>query len=194
MRLDGEDVSVASVAERADRGMSYVPEDRLATGIAAGLPVETNLLLRLYRDRRLRLGPIIRYDRAADIVERLIDTYDIRGVRPGLPTSALSGGNIQRAILAREISRRPSVLVAAGPTRGLDVAATMAVRRMLSDARVEGLAVLLISEDLDELLAISDRLVVMFEGRLVGGFDIADASVERIGELMAGVGVEKAPA
>ena len=192
--LDDEDISQASVAERADRGMSYVPEDRLATGIAAGLPIETNLLLRLYRDRSLRLGPIIRYDRAAGIVKRLIDTYDIRGIRPGLPTSALSGGNVQRAILAREISRRPSVLVAAGPTRGLDVAATMAVRQMLSDARDKGLAVLLISEDLDELFAISDRLAVMFKGEIVGVFNIADASVERVGELMAGVGVEKAPA
>ena len=192
--LNGEDISQASVRERADLGMSYVPEDRMATGIAAGLPVETNLLLRLYRDPSLRLGPIVRYDRATDIVEGLIETYDIRGIRPGLPISALSGGNIQRAILAREISRRPSVLVAAGPTRGLDVAATMAVRQMLSDARDNGLAVLLISEDLDELLAISDRLVVMFKGAIVGGFDIADASVERIGELMAGVGVEKGSA
>ena len=190
--LNGVDISQGSVADRADRGMSYVPEDRLSTGIAAGLPVETNLLLRLYRDPSLRLGPIVRYDRAADIVKGLIDTYDIRGIRPGLPTSALSGGNIQRTILAREISRRPLVLVAAGPTRGLDVAATMAVRQMLSDARDRGLAVLLISEDLDELLAISDRLVVMFKGELVGAFDIADASIEQIGELMAGVGVEKA--
>ena len=188
---DGE-ISQASVADRADRGMSYVPEDRLATGIAAGLPIETNLLLRLYRDPSLRLGPIVRYDRTADIVKTLIDTYDIRGIRPGLPTSALSGGNIQRAILAREISRRPSVLLAAGPTRGLDVAATMAVRQMLSDARDGGLAVLLISEDLDELFAISDRLAVMFKGEIVGGFNIADASVERVGELMAGVGIEKA--
>ena len=168
MWLNGEDISQASVRERADLGMSYVPEDRMATGIAAGLPVETNLLLRLYRDPSLRLGPIVRYDRATDIVEGLIETYDIRGIRPGLPISALSGGNIQRAILAREISRRPSVLVAAGPTRGLDVAATMAVRQMLSDARDNGLAVLLISEDLDELLAISDRLVVMFKGAIVG--------------------------
>ena len=192
--LNGEDISQASVRERADLGMSYVPEDRMATGVASGLPVETNLLLRLYRDPSLRLGPIVRYDRATDIVEGLIETYDIRGIRPGLPISALSGGNIQRAILAREISRRPAVLVAAGPTRGLDVAATMAVRQMLSDARDDGLAVLLISEDLDELLAISDRLVVMFKGAIVGGFDIVNASVERIGELMAGVGVEKGPA
>ena len=189
--LDDEEISQASVRERADLGMSYVPEDRMATGIAAGLPIETNLLLRLYRDPGLRLGPIVRYDRSTPIVEGLIETYDIRGIRPGLPTSALSGGNIQRAILAREISRRPSVLVAASPTRGLDVAATMAVRQMLSDARDDGLAVLLISEDLDELFAISDRLVVMFKGAIVASFDVADASVERIGEFMAGVGVEE---
>ena len=192
--LSEQDISRASVVDRADRGMSYVPEDRLTTGIAAGLPIEVNLLLRLYRDPNLRLGPIVRYDRAEEIIKGLIDIYDIRGVRPGLPTSALSGGNIQRAILAREISRRPSVLVAASPTRGLDVAATMAVRRMLLHARQDGLAVLLLSEDLDELFAISDRLVVMYEGAIVGGFDIGEASVERIGELMAGVGVEKRPA
>jgi simple sugar transport system ATP-binding protein len=188
VRLHDRDVTHESVATRVDLGISYVPEDRLATGVAPGLPVEDNLLLRSYRDETLRRGPLL-LPRAANAAARsLIEEYDIRGVRPGLPASALSGGNIQRLIFAREISRHPSVVIAASPTRGLDVGATMTARRVLGDARTAGLAVLLISEDLDELVAMSDRLVVMYRGRLVGAFARAEASVEILGELMAGVG------
>ena len=187
--LDEEDVSRRSVAYRCDNGMSYIPEDRMATGVAAGLSIEDNLMLRSYRDPAFRRGPILNYGRAQKIARSLIQEFDIRGIRPGVPASALSGGNIQRAILAREISRRPSLMLAASPTRGLDVGATMAVRQALADGRDNGLAVLLISEDLDELLSISDRLIVMFKGRIVGTFAVADASVERLGELMAGVGI-----
>jgi len=146
-------------------------------------------MLRSYRDPALRLGPLLNYSRAREIARNLIREFDIRGVRAGVPASALSGGNVQRAILAREIHRRPSLLVAASPTRGLDVGATEAVRRALADGRNDGLAVLLISEDLDEVLSLSDRLIVMFKGRVVGTFAVADASVGRLGELMAGVGI-----
>ncbi len=189
IRLHTEDISRRSAAYRCDNGMAYIPEDRMATGIAAGLSIEDNLMLRSYRDPALRLGPLLNYSRAREIARNLIREFDIRGVRAGVPASALSGGNVQRAILAREIHRRPSLLVAASPTRGLDVGATEAVRRALADGRNDGLAVLLISEDLDEVLSLSDRLIVMFKGRVVGTFAVADASVGRLGELMAGVGI-----
>jgi simple sugar transport system ATP-binding protein len=149
--------------------------------------VEDNLLLRSYRDSGVRRGPFLDYARALTATQSMIDRFDVRGVRPGAATSALSGGNIQRVILAREISRQPSVVIACSPTRGLDVNATMEVRRVLAEARDEGLAVLLISEDLDEVLAMSDRLVVMFHGELVGEFARRDAEVAAVGELMAGV-------
>ena len=189
IRLHDEDISRRSVAYRCDKGMSYIPEDRMSTGIAAGLSIEDNLMLRSYRDPAYRRGPVIDYRRSSATARRLIREFDIRGVRAGVPASALSGGNIQRAILARELHRRPSLLIAASPTRGLDIGAARAVRQAMVDGRDDGLAVLLISEDLDELLSLSDRLIVMFEGRIVGSFAVADASVERLGELMAGVGV-----
>ncbi len=188
--LEGEDVSRRSVAYRCDNGMSYIPEDRMATGVAAGLSVEDNLMLRSYRDPAFRRGPIVNYGRAHEVARNLISEFDIRGIRPGVPASALSGGNVQRVILAREISRRPSLMLAASPTRGLDVGAATAVRKAIVDGRNDGLAVLLISEDLDELLSVSDRLIVMFEGRIVGTFAAAAASVEQLGELMTGVGTE----
>ncbi|MYJ13926.1 MAG: ATP-binding cassette domain-containing protein, partial [Acidimicrobiia bacterium] len=190
IRLGGKDITARSVAHRCDHGMAYIPEDRLAVGIAAGLPVEDNLMLRSYRDPALRRGPFLNYARARDVARNLIREFDVRGVRAGVPASALSGGNVQRAILAREIHRRPSLLVAASPTRGLDVRAALAVRQAMADGRESGLAVLLISEDLDEAISVSDRLIVMFEGRVVGAFSAAEASVERLGELMAGVGIE----
>lgn len=192
VHLDSEDLTVASVATRARRGLAYIPEDRMTTGMAAGLTIEDNLLLRSYRDPEVARGPLINYARADKTAQRLIEEYDVRGVRPGVPASALSGGNIQRAILAREISRRPTVIIASAPTRGLDVGATMAVRQALLDARDESCAVLLISEDLDELLAISDRLVVMFGGELVGSFSTDQVDILALGALMAGVGAGNA--
>jgi simple sugar transport system ATP-binding protein len=187
IRLNGREIAGESVAARVALGMSYIPEDRLTTGVAPGLSVEDNLLLRSYRDSGVRRGPFLDYARALTATQSMIDRFDVRGVRPGAATSALSGGNIQRVILAREISRQPSVVIACSPTRGLDVNATMEVRRVLAEARDEGLAVLLISEDLDEVLAMSDRLVVMFHGELVGEFARRDAEVAAVGELMAGV-------
>jgi simple sugar transport system ATP-binding protein len=187
IRLNGQEVADDSIAERVARGLSYIPDDRLATGVAPALSVEDNLLLRSYRDPAVRRGPLLDDARALALTQSMIDRFDVRGVRPGAPTSALSGGNIQRVILAREISRRPSAVIACSPTRGLDVNATMEVRRVLAEARDEGLAVLLISEDLDEVLTMSDRLVVMYHGRFVGEFAGREASVDVVGELMAGV-------
>ena len=194
IRMRGREIGHATVAARIAAGMSYVPEDRLATGVAPGLTVEDNLILRTYRDGALRHGLLLDRDAARAEANALIGEYDVRGVRAGLPISMLSGGNIQRVILAREISRRPSLLVAASPTRGLDIAATAAVRELLRDARAGGLAILLISEDLDELFALSDRLVVMYRGRLVGSFTNGHVTTEELGRLMAGVTSTGAPA
>ena len=119
--------------------------------------------------------------------------FDIRGVRWAMPTSLLSGGNIQRAILARELSARPRVLVAAAPTRGLDVAAIEAIRRILLDERDAGTAILMISEDLEEILDLSDEIVVLYEGRIMGRLDPDDASPEVLGMLMAGRTSDAAP-
>ena len=122
--------------------------------------------------------------------EDLRQRFDIRGARPGLPVSLLSGGNLQRAILAREIADRPNVLVAASPTRGLDVGAAEFVQQLMLQQRGEGTAILLISEDLDELQILSDRVFVMYEGRVVGEVKAGRFDTERIGLMMAGQGAE----
>jgi simple sugar transport system ATP-binding protein len=120
--------------------------------------------------------------RAEDLVKR----FDIRGDRSGLPVSLLSGGNLQRAILAREVSATPKVLLAASPTRGLDVAAIQVIRQLLLDVRDKGAAILMISEDLEEVMALSDEILVMFEGEVIGRLKPDQADPEVIGLLMAG--------
>ena len=117
---------------------------------------------------------------------RLIERYDVRGGGPELPARRLSGGNLQKVVLAREFEGQPRVLVAASPTRGLDVVAIETVHGYLRDAASSGVGVLLISEDLDEILALADRIVVMYEGSLVGEVDAAETTVEELGLLMAG--------
>ncbi|HJU48453.1 MAG TPA: heme ABC transporter ATP-binding protein, partial [Gaiellaceae bacterium] len=122
-------------------------------------------------------------DRAAELIER----YDVRTPGPGTPARQLSGGNLQKVVLAREFSGKPKVLVAAAPTRGLDVGAIETVHAYLRDAAADGVAILLISEDLDEALTLCDRIAVMYEGEIVGVVDARTTTVEELGLLMAGV-------
>lgn len=184
--LDGTDVTKMSVLARIRRGLAYVPQSRLGMGLAPGLTTPDNLALKGFRQRpftvRRRLAKRA-FDTESD---RLVAAYDIRGVRPGLPIRLLSGGNLQKALIAREVTQKPKVLIARSPTRGLDVAATNAVRELLLAERERGAGVLLISEDLDELFAVADRLIVLYEGQIVGEFSVEDADAETLGLLMAG--------
>jgi general nucleoside transport system ATP-binding protein len=184
--LNARDITHAAPAERIRLGLAFVPEDRLDMGVAAELPLEDNLALKSYRDAPIARGPLVSMRQIHRNALVLTERFDIRGARRGLPVSLLSGGNLQRAILAREISRRPPLLIAASPTRGLDVAATETVRRILLAQRDQGTAILLMSEDLDELQALCDRMVVMYEGRMVGEVDAEQFDAERIGLMMAG--------
>ena len=184
--LNGRDVTLASPMERIRDGLGYVPEDRLEMGVAAGLPLEDNLVLKSYRTRRFSRGPILSSKAVRAWSTDLSERFDIRGVRDGMPVSLLSGGNLQRAILARELSQRPQVLIAASPTRGLDLAAVEGVRRHLLEQRAQGTAILLISEDLEELQALSDRILVLYEGSIVGEVSPGGLDDEQVGLMMAG--------
>jgi simple sugar transport system ATP-binding protein len=188
--LNGRDVTRASALDRIRRGLGFVPEDRLGMGLASGLPLEENLVLKSYRTRKFSRGPFVSWRAVRAWSGELAEHFDIRGVRDGLPVSLLSGGNLQRAILARELSQRPHVLIAASPTRGLDVGATESVRRLLAEQRAQGTGVLLVSEDLEELRALADRILVMYEGRIVGETSREDFDLARVGLLMAGHSVE----
>jgi ABC-type uncharacterized transport system ATPase subunit len=167
-------------------GVAYVPEDRLGTGVAPSLSIASNLVLRSYRRPPVSRGPLLRLRGIEQRAIELIRRYSIAAPGPSAPARLLSGGNLQKVVLAREFSGRPKLLVAASPTRGLDVGAIETVHSYLREAAANGVAVLLISEDLDEILSLADRIAVMYEGAIVGETARADASVDEIGLLMAG--------
>jgi simple sugar transport system ATP-binding protein len=186
VRVSGRALRPGSARAAIRAGVAHVPEDRLHTGVAPSLTIASNLALKSYRSRTIGRGPFLRIGsmraRAAEAIRR----YDVRGAAPELPARRLSGGNLQKVVLAREFDGSPRALVVASPTRGLDVAAIETVHGYLRDAADTGVAVLLISEDLDEILALADRIAVLYEGRIVGERDAAGASVAELGLLMAG--------
>jgi simple sugar transport system ATP-binding protein len=166
-------------------GVAFVPEDRFGVGLAPGMTVAENMVLKSFRSGRFSAGPFVRRRRVVVHTEEQLDGYELRG-GPASVVGKLSGGNAQKVLLAREMSGEPKVLVIAAPTRGLDVAATETVRELIARAAEAGTAVVMISEDLDEVLDVSDRVAVMCGGRVTGVLPAAGADVEEIGLLMMG--------
>jgi simple sugar transport system ATP-binding protein len=184
---DGErpsDVSRASVRERADRGLSHIPEDRHARGLVLDYSVADNLVLGL--QHHFSRGVRLDRERIVENARRQTAAFDIRPPDPSLPARALSGGNQQKVVVAREMGRNFGVLLAAQPTRGVDVGAIEFIHARLRDARAAGKAVLLVSADLAEVLALSDRIGVMYGGRLVAVLPRAEASLDVLGRYMTG--------
>jgi ABC-type uncharacterized transport system ATPase subunit len=167
-------------------GVAHVPEDRLGTGVAPSLSISENSVLKSYRSRAISHGPLLRWRAILQNAVDLIRRYGVATPGPHLRARDLSGGNLQKLVLGREFSGKPKVLIAASPTRGLDVGAIETVHAYLREAAAGTVAVLLISEDLDEILALADRVVVMYEGRFTGEFDPTEATVAEIGLAMAG--------
>ena len=186
IRAAGKSLRGGDPREAIAAGIGYVPEDRLGTGVAPGLSVATNVVLKSYRRPPVSRGPLLRLGHIRDWARNLMERYDVRASGPHVPAWQLSGGNLQKVVLAREFSSSPAVLVAASPTRGLDVAGIETVHAYLREAASNGVGVLLISEDLDEILALADRIVVMFEGGVSGERDAATADADDLGLLMAG--------
>jgi general nucleoside transport system ATP-binding protein len=186
VRINGRDRTGASPLEVRSCGVGHVPEDRLGTGVAPNLSVADNLLLNRYREPAFGRGPLL--DRRAMLLEarRLIGEFGIRTTGPAAPARTLSGGNLQRLILAREVGTDPRLILAFHPTRGLDVGATETVHRLLVNQRRAGAAILLISEDLDEILVLSDRIAVLYGGEVVGTVRPDRVTVETLGVMMTG--------
>jgi simple sugar transport system ATP-binding protein len=178
------DVTKATVGERSDAGLSHIPEDRHARGLILDYTIEDNLILGLHHhfSRGLRLDR----ERIAENARQKVREFDIRPPDPSLPARALSGGNQQKVVIAREMGRDFRVLLAAQPTRGVDVGAIEFIHARLRDARAAGKAILLVSADLAEVLALSDRIGVMYGGRLVTVLPRADANLEVLGRHMTG--------
>ena len=184
--MAGKDMTQAGPAEFIAAGVGFVPEDRHGSGCVTGLNLIENLLLKDYRADRFSKGQWINWKAAKQNATELIEAYDVRPPDPLARAGALSGGNLQKLLLARELSRKPKLVVAAYPLRGLDLASAGFVQQVLNRHRDDGGAVLFIGEDLDSLLEASDRVVVLFRGRIMGIFPNRNLSPEKLGLLMAG--------
>jgi ABC-type uncharacterized transport system ATPase subunit len=187
IKLDGTDMTGASPAQMIDCGLGCIPEERMIDGAVQEFSVAENLILKDHAREPYSRGAFMRFRVIEERSQDLIKSFDVK--TPSLQTAlgSLSGGNIQKLILAREISRNPLVLIAAQPTRGLDIGATEYVHRRLVGQREAGTATLLISEDLDEIISLSDRIAVIYEGRIMGIVARVEARAERLGAMMAGL-------
>jgi simple sugar transport system ATP-binding protein len=186
IRVGGVALHTGDPRAAINAGIAHVPEDRLHTGVAPSLSISSNVVLKSYRSDENSVGPFLRLHRIRDWAVELIRRYEVKAPGPTASARQLSGGNLQKVVLAREFSGQPRVLVIAAPTRGLDVGAIETVHAHLREAAAAGVAILLISEDLDELMTLSDRIAVMYEGRIMGEVQAATAVVEEIGLMMAG--------
>jgi len=193
--VGGTDLTGVDPRTFVDSGVSFVPEDRLRYGCAPELSVMHNVTMKDYRDPRFGEGWFLDYDELRSYAETLVEEFDVRGVRDVTDTPAgdLSGGNLQKLILAREIHRDPEVLVANQPTRGVDVGAIEFIREAILEQRKRGTGVVLISESLDEILDLSDRVIVIYEGEFVYETTPEEADRERVGLAMTGGSAKEGP-
>jgi simple sugar transport system ATP-binding protein len=189
--IAGRDVTGASRKEILRGGLGHIPEDRTEHGLVGSFSIRDNLVLNLWDDERFANGRTRQFDVVEEHAQKLVKDFDVRTPSTATPASSLSGGNQQKVIVAREFSRPIEVLVAAQPTRGIDVGSIEYIHRQLVDRRDAGVAVLLVSSELDEVIALADRIAVMFRGRLVGPFP-APIAKEALGLMMAGVAPEEA--
>jgi len=184
--LEGRLITKASPREFIEAGVARIPEDRHEVGIVGEMSIPENLIIESYRDSEFQRGGWMRGRQIAQYAKSLCDTFDIRGSGEAQQAKELSGGNIQKLILARVLNKRPRLIIASQPTRGLDVGAQSQVHQRLLDAKQSGAAVFIVSEDLEELFALCDRLHVMFEGRLSESIPIEQANIDDIGLMMTG--------
>jgi simple sugar transport system ATP-binding protein len=190
IRIFGEEKSNKTPLEIINTGVTHIPDDRIARGIAGDMSVANNLAMKCYRKPPLVKKGILHPKRILELARRMIDMFRIDTPTPHMHAKFLSGGNIQKTILAREIDACRGLLIAAYPSRGLDVGATEFVRNQMIEQSESGTAILLISEDLEELLTVADRIAVLFEGKIMGILPSNEADTERLGMMMAGLSVE----
>ena len=188
VKLKGRDITRTPIRQRSVLGMSHIPEDRHKHGLVLDYSLEDNLVLQRYFEPEFTdKAGFIRRKNIHSYAQRLIEQYDVRSGQGAVTTArSMSGGNQQKAIIAREIDKNPSLLIAVQPTRGLDVGAIEFVHRQIVAQRDKGNAVLLVSLELDEVMSLSDRILVMYEGEIVGQLDPKTATAEELGLYMAG--------
>ena len=189
--VDGEDITGQSLKQLIEKGLAYIPEERNRDGMIQEFSVAENLIMRDTDQGPYSKRSIFDFKAIDKQSDKLVQQFNVKTPSVDTPMKNLSGGNAQKVILARELSRKPRVLIAAQPTRGVDIGATEYIHDLIIKQRDAGTATLLISEDLDEIIALSDRIAVIFHGEIMGIVDREDAVPEKIGLMMAG---EMAPA
>jgi len=188
--INGQELANASPAKAIKANVSHIPEDRTRVGTAPDLSITDNTIMKCYYTPPVGNGITINRNNARSYAKKLKEAYDILAPSVKTVVRNLSGGNLQKVILAREISANPQLIVAVQPTRGLDVGAIEAIQRLLLAQREAGTAILLISEELEELLSLSDRIAVMYDGRIMGVVDPKTVDIDTIGLMMTGTRLE----
>ncbi|MCX7790142.1 MAG: ATP-binding cassette domain-containing protein, partial [Chloroflexaceae bacterium] len=194
VRIAGHDVTGATPRQISELGVAHIPEDRQRDGLVSGYPLTDNAVLELYYLAPFARG-LVRDDGAVrDHAERLVREFDVRTPAVTVPASSLSGGNQQKLIVAREFTRDLRLLIAAQPTRGIDVGSIEFIHNQIVKKRDEGVAVLLVSAELDEILSLSDRIAVIYHGTIVATVNNGELNREQLGLLMAGASLSETPA
>ncbi|MBZ0301083.1 MAG: ATP-binding cassette domain-containing protein, partial [Anaerolineae bacterium] len=186
IHLAGVNITHESVRSRRQQGMAHVPEDRMAMGLNLNTNLDENVIVSAYESPPFSRRGIFRFAPVRELARKIIQAFDVRSARVGGEIRTLSGGNLQKIVLGRELEGSPHLIIANQPTRGLDVGSIEFVHKTLVTERDAGAAILLVSVELDEIFSLSDRIAVMFDGRIMGVLDIQEATEENVGILMAG--------
>ena len=186
VELVGNDVTASTVRARRELGMAHIPEDRLTMGLNLQTTLDENAIVCVYQNSPWSDRGVFRFKAVRDFAQRIVHSFNVRSARLGEEIHTLSGGNLQKLVLGRELEGQPSLIIANQPTRGLDIGSIEFVHQTLIEARDAGAAILLVSVELDEIFALSDRVAVMFEGRIMAVQAIEELDEESIGLLMAG--------
>jgi general nucleoside transport system ATP-binding protein len=184
--LHDRDVAHSSPRKRREQGIAHIPEDRLLRGVSRGCSIEENLIVNTYYRRPLSRSIMFNMAQVGEFAQGLIERFNVMTPSKNLPVRSLSGGNMQKVVLAREIAGEPDLLVAAQPTRGVDVGAIEYIHQQLLDLRDRGHGILLVSAELEEIMILADRIVVMYEGEIVGEFAAGQVAENELGLYMAG--------
>jgi simple sugar transport system ATP-binding protein len=191
--LEDTDITNMKLNQRIDQGLAIIPEERMLDGAVNDFSVQENVFLHDHMEKTFRKGIFLDFRKMAEHARNLVRDFAVKTPTLETPIKNLSGGNIQKLIMARELSRKPSVLIAAQPTRGVDIGAAEYIHQQLLKQRDSGTAILLTSEDLDELYGLSDRIAVIYEGKIMGEFNCADTDIQSLGLLMAGISPDDPP-
>ena len=184
--LNGEEITHKKTRQITERGVGHIPQDRHKHGLVLDFTVGENMVLQTYYQKPYSRNGLLNHKVIADKAEQLIQEFDVRTPSQNIPIRSLSGGNQQKVVIAREIDRSPDLFIAAQPTRGLDVGAIEFIHRKLVEERDAGKAVLLVSLELEEIMNVSDRIAVIYEGKIVDIVDAATVDEQYLGLLMAG--------